>query len=237
MRPTEETFRLGLVGLFVVSLITAQFLAVKILVIPLPVTLPLIGEAILVPAGVIAIAVTFLATDCYTELYGARAARRLVNIGFATLFVMLVLLWLAILAPGSPDAGVDPDLFAAVLAPSTNIVLGGLLAYIVSQHWDVFAFHRIREWSGTRWLWLRNLASTGTSQLIDTTIFILVAFWLAPVIAGIGAAESPVVLLALILGHYLVKVAIAILDTPFVYGIVGYARSQEFGGAFHPLVD
>lgn len=230
---TNDSIRIAIAAAFIASLVTAQFLAVKILAIPLPTAVPIVGPEVLVPAGVVAIGVTFLATDCYTELYGPRAARRLVNIGFAMILLMLILLWVAIWLPGT-DAGVDPDLFGAVLAPSTNIIVGGLLAYLVSQHWDVFAFHRIKRLTQTRYLWIRNLGSTVTSQGIDTVVFILTAFWVAPSLLGIGEALPAIVLASLILGQYLAKIGIAVLDTPFVYLVVGYARSR--GEGTHPAV-
>lgn len=216
--------------LFVTALVTAQLLAVKILAFGLPVALPVVGDAIIVPAGVLAYAITFLATDCYTELYGRRPAQVLVNVGFGAILVMLALVWLAIFAPGSP-AGVDPDLFARVLAPSTNVVLGGLLAYLVSQNWDVFAFHRIREHTGQRLLWARNIGSTATSQAIDTVVFVLVAFLLAPLVVGVGPVLPPEEILGLIVGQYLLKLLIAVADTPVVYAVVGLVRARDPGSA------
>ncbi|ADJ13794.1 queuosine precursor transporter [Halalkalicoccus jeotgali] len=218
--------RLVLAAAFVTALVVAQLLAVKILALSLPVGLPVVGSEIIVPAGVLAYAITFLATDCYGELYGKRPARTLVTVGFAMILLMLALLWLAILAPGSP-AGVDPELFEQVLAPSTNVVLGGLLAYLVSQHWDVIAFHGIRERTGDRLLWARNVGSTATSQALDTVVFVLVAFSLAPTLFGIGVALPAGELLALIVGQYLLKLLIALADTPVVYGVVGLVHSRR----------
>ena len=74
-------------------------------------------------------------------------------------------------------------------------------------------------------MWLRNLGSTGTSQLIDTTIFVLLAFFLVPSALGIGQALPGAVLVQLIVGQYILKLLIALLDTPFVYAVVGYMRS------------
>ena len=221
----REPVRVGLIGLFVTALVTAQLLAVKVLALPLPRPLPVIGEAIIAPAGVLAYAVTFFATDCYSELFGRRAAHVVVNVGFTMILVMLGLLWLAIVAPGA-ESGVDPAAFARVLSPSTNIVVGSLLAFVVSQNWDVFAFHAIRKRTGPRWLWLRNVLSTASSQGIDTVIFIVVAFYAAPVALGLGQALPRTVIVQLIVGQYLLKLGIAVLDTPFVYAAVGYLRSR-----------
>ena len=220
----SEAPKVALAALFITSLITAQLIAVKLLAVPFPGSLPIVGGSVLVPAGVLAYALTFFASDCYAELYGRRPAQIMVNVGFGMNFVMLALVWLAIVAPGSP-AGVDPATFESVLGLSTNIVLGSLGAYIVSQNWDVIAFHAIGDWTDGEHLWLRNLGSTGTSQLIDTTIFVLLAFFLVPSALGIGQALPGAVLVQLIVGQYILKLLIALLDTPFVYAVVGYMRS------------
>ena len=220
----SEAPKVALAALFITSLITAQLIAVKLLAVPFPGSLPLVGGSVLVPAGVLAYALTFFASDCYAELYGRRPAQIMVNVGFGMNFVMLALVWLAVVAPGSP-AGVDPAMFESVLGLSTNIVLGSLGAYIVSQNWDVIAFHAIGDWTDGEHLWLRNLGSTGTSQLIDTTIFVLLAFFLVPSALGIGQALPGAVLVQLIVGQYILKLLIALLDTPFVYAVVGYMRS------------
>ncbi len=217
--------QMGLLALFITSLVVAQLIAVKILELPAPDWMIGIGEEILVPAGVLAYALTFVASDCYTELYGRRSAQIMVNIGFLMNFVMLALVWLAIGAPGS-GVGVDPDEFEAVLAPSTNIVLASLAAFLVSQNWDVIVFDRLRKRTAGRHLWLRNIGSTLTSQLIDTVIFIIIAFALAPSILGVGVALPQTEIIALIIGHYLIKLGIAILETPLVYGIVHLVRTK-----------
>lgn len=222
----REVPRVALAALFITSLVTAQLLAVKLTGLPTPFSLPFLGASLLVPAGVVAYALTFFATDCYAELYGRWDATVLVNVGFAMNFVLLGLVWLAIRLPGS-DAGVDPAAFARVFAPSTNIVLGSLLAYLVSQNLDVVTFDSLRIRTRGEYLWLRNLASTGTSQLVDTAIFIVVAFWVVPQALGFGAVLPGVALAQLIVGQYLVKLLLALLDTPFVYAVVRYVRDVD----------
>ncbi|MFC7072789.1 queuosine precursor transporter [Halovenus rubra] len=231
---TTDGAKIALAALFVTGLVTAQLLAVKLLAFSLPGSFPIVESSITVPAGVLAYAVTFVASDCYTELYGRQEATVMVNVGFMMNFVMLGLVWLAIVAPGS-EQGVDPATFESVLGLSTNIVVGSLAAYLVSQNWDVFVFDRIRTKTDGRHLWLRNLGSTATSQFIDTAIFVLMAFYLVPQIAGIGNVSSASLLLQLLVGQYIIKLGIAALDTPVVYTIVSYLRANGMAPSARPV--
>ncbi|TKX78719.1 VUT family protein [Halorubrum sp. SD626R] len=202
---------IALVTLFTVALATAQLTAAKVIALPLPVALPVVGPEITLPGAALAYALTFLASDCYAELYGRRATQVVVNVAFLANFLVLALVWSTLAAPG-----VNPEISAAfetALGPASNVVAGSLLAYVVSQNWDVFVFHAIRERTGSGLLWLRNIASTA--------IFVGVAFYAAPTLLGVGSPLPPAVLLALGLGQYLLKLAIALLDTPIVYLVVG----------------
>jgi uncharacterized integral membrane protein (TIGR00697 family) len=224
--------RIALVATFVTALVTAQLTASKVLMLGLPFELPLIGAALFVPGGVLAYALTFFATDCFSELYGPREAQVLVNVGFVMNFVMLGLVYVAISAPVAPEGvtNVGAGQFATVLGSSTSIVAGSLLAYLVSQNLDVYVFHRIREETEGRHLWLRNLASTGTSQFVDTAVFVLVAFAAAPALLQGAPLPDPGLLAGLLAGQYLAKLLIAVGDTPFVYAAVRYLRETEFAG-------
>ncbi|SEH38130.1 hypothetical protein SAMN05192561_101322 [Halopenitus malekzadehii] len=225
--PTDPTStaaigQVALLALFATALVTSQLTAAKILAIPIPITLPVVGPEIALPGAAVAYAITFFASDCYAELYGRRAAQVMVNVAFAMNFVVLALVWSTIAAPAD-----DPEFaatFAAALAPATNIVVGSLLAYLVSQNWDVIVFHALRDRTDGAHLWLRNLVSTATSQAIDTVIFVGVAFVVAPTVLGIGVTLPTAVVVSLILGQYLLKLLIAVVDTPFVYLVVRAVR-------------
>ncbi len=226
---------LALAALFVTALVTAQLTAAKLLSFGLPVALPVTGDALVLPGAALAYALTFFASDCYTELYGKRSAQVLVNVTFLMNFVVLALVWSTVAAPAAPGQGTLPARYEAVLLSSVNVVAGSLLAYLASQNWDVVVFHRIRAATGGRMLWLRNLASTGTSQAIDTVIFVGVAFYLLPE-AGVNpelglpltAAAGPSIA-ALVVGQYLFKLGVAVADTPFVYAVTAALRRRESG--------
>ncbi|CQH62178.1 DUF165 family protein [Halobacterium hubeiense] len=211
--------QVALVGLFVTALVTAQLTASKLLLFQIPFSLPVTGSSLVMPGAALAYALTFFASDCYSELYGRRAAQVLVNVGFAMTLVMLALVYTTIEAPIAPFSGVGQSEFAGVLWSSANVVAGSLLAYVISQNWDVLAFHAIRERTDGAYLWLRNVGSTATSQIIDTVIFVTVAFWAAPQVLGVGPVYGQEQILSLIVGQYALKLAIAVADTPFVYGV------------------
>ena len=235
-RDTLGAIRVGLIALFVTALVTAQVTAAKVLAFELPVALPVTGSTLILPGAVLAYALTFFASDCYAELYGKRAAQVVVNVGFVMNFVLLALVWTTIEAPAFADSPVAADTFRRVLGASTGVVAGSLLAYVVSQNWDVWVFHKLGELTGGAHLWLRNLGSTATSQAIDTVIFVTVAFFAVPAVLG-GSPLPPPALLGLIVGQYLLKLLIAVADTPLVYAVVSFARSRQSGGVVPDFSD
>jgi uncharacterized integral membrane protein (TIGR00697 family) len=220
--------QMGLLSLFVTALVTAQVTASKLLAIDIPVSIPLAGETLLLPGAALAYAVTFFASDCYAELYGRRSAQLMVNVAFFMNFVFLVLAFLTIRAPISDFSTVGQTEFASVIGASLPIVVGSLAAYLVSQNWDVIVFHRLKAYTDGDALWLRNIGSTASSQLIDTVIFISLAFGIVPLLVG-GDPRTLSAIAGLIVGQYILKLLIALGDTPFVYAVVGIVRSRSPG--------
>lgn len=169
--------------------------------------------------GVIFYSSIFFATDVLSENYGRAEANKAVRMGFAVSVIVLLMLSLALLyAPSDrPNtAAFSNDIhnaFATILNFTPRFILGSLLAYYISQSFDVWAFHQIKKWTGERWLWFRNNLSTMSSQILDTTIFSLVAWW--------GTVDLST---ALKLGaaKYVFKIVIAMIDTAFIY----WARSM-----------
>lgn len=159
-----------------------------------------------VPAAVVSYPWTFLCTDIIGELWGGREANRTVKIGFAVQLFSLALIYIAIALPPASFALEYQAAFRTALGSSARFVLASLCAYMVSQLWDVTVFHWIKKRTNGRHKWLRNNASTMTSQFIDTAIFITIAFW--------GTVPN---LLLMVVSQYVVKLAIALCDTPFFY--------------------
>lgn len=161
-----------------------------------------------VPAGVLVYSVSFLVTDILSEKWSKSHARKAVWAGFYANVIMVVSVYIAISWTAAPFAAEQAGLFGQVLGMTPRIVLASMIAYLISQHYDVWSFHFWKKKTKGKHLWLRNNASTIVSQFVDSTLFITIAFY------GI----FPVV--PLIIGQWVVKVAIALIDTPFMYGII-----------------
>ena len=199
--------RIALPMAFAALLIVANIVAVKPLAL---------GDWVL-SAGIIAYPFTFLVTDTLSEVYGRRAATRVVWMGFALSVLMAALVYVAGVLPAAGfwegQAAFDDTLGAV-----PRIVLGSMIAFLVSQNTDVFLFHALGRLTGRRHLWLRNNGSTMVSQAIDTLLFVSIAF---------AGTVSTGTLLNMMVTQYVVKLAIAAVDTPFVYLLVGAIRRWE----------
>jgi hypothetical protein len=136
---------------------------------------------------------------------------------FMSLFMVLALFIGKLLPPAF--FWEHQDAYNTILGATPRIVFASMVAYLVSQNHDVWAFHWWKQKTAGRYLWLRNNVSTMVSQLIDSILFIGIAF------TGVYPVKA---IVGMILGQYLIKVCIAVLDTPFCYMLVRlYAKDSE----------
>jgi len=150
----------------------------------------------------------FLATDALNEKYGLKDAKRAVFIGFATLLGMVIIMQMALLFTPSVDDFAH-DALQTIFGIIPRIALGSITAYLIAQLLDVHIFQRIKKrFSSDKTLYIRNIGSTMISQFVDTIIFVPIAF--------IGVYDFNVVF-SIFITTYLIKLMVAVLDTPFVY--------------------
>lgn len=209
---------------FAVALIVANVITAK----TIQTGIPLFGSTILIPAAVVCYCITFLMTDVIGEIWGAKEARTVVFAGFACQIIATTLIIIGQLLPAS-DSSMQ-EAYELLLGQNALFVCASMTGYLLSQSWDVFLFHRIREavlargGSRThRWIW--NNASTMTSQAIDTIVFIAIAFGL-----GMGwffDAELLPQVFAMMIGQYLCKLVLAAADTPVFYFLTRRKRTAD----------
>lgn len=196
---------------FVVCLIVANVVTSKVLDTGIHIG----GVPILIPGAALTYAMTFLCTDVIGEIWGKKEANKAVIRGFVAQLVALVLIILTMYLPAYDEE--MQRAYRMLLGQTPVFVFGSLVAYLCSQSWDVWIFHKIRgRFCGNpkrRWIW--NNASTLTSQIIDTAIYISIAF-------GIGLGwfmqeGGMMLVLGMVIGQYLLKAGLALCDTPFFY--------------------
>ena len=212
--------RYGLYGAIVLSLVMANIQGPKLTTV----------LGLETSMAVILYSSIFFATDLLSEKFGRREAQRAVLLGFAVSVMVVVISRVGLFyAPTSdPDTAAYAlrmhEAMAALFDYTPRFVFGSLLAYLLSQSFDVWVFHRIRKATGVKHLWLRNTGSTLLSQVVDTLIYGLVVWW--------GIVDL-VTALQLAAAKYLFKFLIAVIDTPFIY----WARTWKRTGLAHATAE
>jgi queuosine precursor transporter len=170
-----------------------------------------------VEAGIFAFLLLVVTSSAVAELFGRAIANRLVLFGFIPLLVSLALSVLVLALPAAKD--MDParlSAFETVMGGTPRIWLGGIFAYGISTLLNVTIFSRLKASEGSRLLWLRAGIASVLSQIVDTLIFITVAFY------GVFPIGE------LLLGQMLAKVVLsALLVPPLVYAFVALARNID----------
>jgi len=170
-----------------------------------------------VEAGIVAFLLLVVTSSSVAELHGRAIANRLVLVGFAPLVVSILLSIIVRALPASPEmAPANRDAIQLVLGGTWRIWLGGIIAYGVSQTLNVTIFAALKGREGSRLLWLRAALASVLSQIVDTLLFVTIAF----------AGTFPIG--ALLVGQMIGKVVLsAILVPPLIYLFVAIGRSLD----------
>jgi uncharacterized integral membrane protein (TIGR00697 family) len=170
-----------------------------------------------VEAGIFAFLLLVVTSSSVAELHGRETASRLVLFGFVPLVVSIILSIAVLGIPASPD--MDPQRLSAfdtIIGGTPRIWLGGITAYGVSTLLNVTIFSRLKASEGTRLLWLRSAVASALSQVVDTLIFITIAFY------GVFPIGE------LILGQMIAKVVLSVvLVPPAIYLFVALGRRLD----------
>lgn len=163
----------------------------------------------------------FLATDLLGEAFGKKEAQRGVWLGFFALLFMTISMQFALLFKPHESDFIHQSL-VNIFGLIPRVAFASVVAYLASQFHDVWAFHFWKDKTKGRHLWLRNNASTFVSQAIDSVVFVMIAFY--------GVFEKNI-LISILLTTYLIKVLVALLDTPVIYlgKVVLKKHIEKFG--------
>jgi uncharacterized integral membrane protein (TIGR00697 family) len=201
-----------LAGIFITNAVVAELIGGKLIQI---------GPFIM-SIGIIPWPVVFLTTDLINEYYGKAGVKKLSLITAGLIAYAFVVLLFAIKVPAAVGiSGVSDEQFFAVFGQSLWIIVGSIVAFLVSQLVDATIFWLLRNKTGGKMIWLRSTGSTAISQLIDTFVVLGIAFWLP------GKMTTAVFINAALTG-YTFKLIIAVSLTPLIYA--GHSAIEKYFG-------
>ena len=204
MTAFQEKFYMILTAIFIASLVTCNLIFQKFF------TWPSLGiPNFALSVGIIAYPVTFIVTDLISELYGKRRANQVVLAGFFASVFTVILVYVSMAVPTADISPLDNATFEKVFGLSGPAFFGSMLAYLTAQFIDIRIFHFWKRLTEGKYLWLRNNASTMCSQLVDTSVILLI-LCSAEVIPW-GSFYS------LLWMGWMFKVFVALLDRPIIY--------------------
>ncbi len=192
--------------LFIAALISANIISVKLIAV---------GNWF-VPAGVIIFPLSYIFGDVLTEVYGYKAARRVIWLGFLCNLLVVLAIWIAGLWPAAPFWQ-DQQAYNTILGFTPRLLLASFLAYLVGEFANSVILARLKIATGGRWLWTRTIGSTLVGEGLDSLIFITVAF------AGLPNFDLPTAIAT----QWVIKVAYEVIATPLTYLVVGFLKRAE----------
>lgn len=212
-------FRLDfLIALYIFCIAVAELMGAK--------TFPLlaIGDfKIHASVAIFVVPVIFTITDVIAEVYGRARARGVVRIGLVVIALLFAFAALATALPPTARSSATEAAYDTVFGASLRIALASLVAFAASEFLDVYIFTKLREKMAGKALWLRNNASNFAGFLVDSTLFITLAFYALDKPLG----NNVIFLMGLIVPYWLLKCAMSALQTPLVYAGVRWLKAEK----------
>lgn len=174
---------------------------------------------LLTDGGFLVFPLTYVIGDVLSEVYGFRAARRAVFIGFAMQALAVLVLWATVRLPGAPDYA-NQEALATTVESITGLAIAGLSGFLVGQLVNAWVVVRIKERTKERYLWARLLGSTVVGQFADTLVFCAIA---APII-GFGNMGSFAVYAAI---GWIYKTLVEAVLLPVTYRVIATIKRRE----------
>ena len=212
MNDFQERLYLIFAGIFIASLVACNLIFQKFF------TWNFLGLTFELSVGIIAYPVTFLVTDLISELYGKKRANKVVISGFFASVFTTLLIFISMNATAADWSPVDSTTFNKVFGLSAPAFLASMMAYLTAQFIDVRIFHFWKRLTKGKHLWLRNNASTMFSQLVDTSMVLII-------LCSAGAIGWERFGSLLLMG-WLFKVLVALIDTPIIYFLLWLLKDK-----------
>lgn len=174
---------------------------------------------VLTDGGVFLFPLTYVLGDVMTEVYGVRAARKVIVLGFGIQVLATLTFWLVSISPGAPGY-TGQDAFDAIFGVQVRLVIAGASGYLLGEFLNSYVLVKIKERTREHRLWLRLVTSTLVAEFFDTLAFCLIA---GPVIGITGFSQLANYT---ILG-FVIKVGVEIILLPVTYRVIAAIKKRE----------
>ena len=196
-----------IVGVFVGLLLISNIGAVKLIEFG-----PIITDG-----GVFLFPLVYIVGDILSEVYGFKAARKAIFIGFAMSILAALTFWLVQISPPA-EAWDNQEAFESVLGFVPRIVLASVAGYLVGQLLNAWVLVKIKERTQEKALWLRLLGSTIIGEFADTIVFCTIAFY------GVITGAEFLVYVAF---GFAYKTLVEVVLLPVSYAVIGWVKRRE----------
>nr|WP_233267092.1 queuosine precursor transporter [Tomitella fengzijianii] len=191
---------------------------------------PIVGDwSIITDGGFFLFPLAYVLGDVLSEVYGFRATRRAIFLGFGVAALGALAFWVTSILPAA-DFYENQDAFDTVTQAYFQVLAASLAGYLVGQTLNAYVLVRIKEVTRERHLWARLIGSTVVGELADTLVFCLIAAG-AIGLSGAGDMTTYVVL------GFVYKTAVEVLLMPVTYRVIAALKAREPSYAVPPRVD
>ncbi|OGD61561.1 hypothetical protein A3A71_04270 [Candidatus Berkelbacteria bacterium RIFCSPLOWO2_01_FULL_50_28] len=200
----------AIIGLYVAFVVFSNIAAVKIASYDLGFTTYFATAASLI------FPVTFLLTDIVNERFGRKETHRMIFIAFISQVFLAIFSYLVVSVPSAPF-WTNQEALQSVIGMVPRIMVASWVAFLISENLDAYIFAWFKQKTGGKHLWARNVFSSIPSMLVDSVIFVVIAF----------GGVTP--LMPLIIGVTVIKWLVGLVNIPFMYlnrSILGTSSSE-----------
>ncbi|MGP1593978.1 MAG: queuosine precursor transporter [Treponema sp.] len=203
----KKNFLPVLSGLFVGVLVLSNILAAKMVQIG-----PFVFDG-----GTLLFPFSYIFGDVLAEVYGYKDTRKVIWTGFVTLLFMTFNIWIIGILPAESSWGLQED-FNNILLQMPRISAGSICGYFIGSYSNAAILSKMKVITSGKHLWMRTIGSTIVGELLDSVVFVFIAF------AGLYPVS---VLTAMALSNYLFKTVIEVVFTPITYLVVNFFKKYE----------
>ena len=173
--------------------------------------------SLILDGGAFLFPLVYITGDVLSEVYGFKAARKTILIGFGMAILSALTFWLVQISPSAPGWE-NQGAFEAILGFVPRIVLASVCGFLVGQLLNSYVLVKIKARTKESALWFRLIGSTVVGELADTVVFCTIAFY--------GILTGADFLNYVIVG-YLYKTLLEVVLLPITYRVIAYVKSNE----------